>query len=204
MGNNCLYTNFEIIKLAKIRYKDKYDYSLIEYKTTTTKIKIVCPIHGVFEQLPEKFLIGCGCPICDFVDKANKKHGTRFDYSLIDFVNKTTDVKIICHKHGEFFQSPQEHLKRKIPCDKCLDEENAITPEKFIKRANNIHQNRYDYSKVNYVSRLFSVTIICQIHGEFEQLPANHLVGNGCPKCGKFASNIIIKDILDNFNKDGK
>ena len=50
----------------------------------------------------------------------------------------------------------------------------------FIKR----HNNKYDYSKVEYVNSSTKVCIICPEHGEFWQTPHKHLSGQGCPKCG--------------------
>jgi hypothetical protein len=57
------------------------------------------------------------------------------------------------------------------------------TTAKFIEKARLVHDNMYDYSKVNYQGSKVKIIIICKIHGEFTQTPANHLNGNGCPKC---------------------
>ena len=60
-----------------------------------------------------------------------------------------------------------------------------ISKEEFIARSNNIHNNKYDYSKVEYVNNKTKVCIICPEHGEFWQTPKNHLLGQGCPICGE-------------------
>ena len=59
------------------------------------------------------------------------------------------------------------------------------TIEEFIKEANKIHCNKYDYSKTNYINNITKIKIICKKHGIFKQIPSNHLKGIGCPKCGK-------------------
>ena len=64
-------TTEEFITRAKLRHGDKYDYSLVDYKSSTEKVKIICPIHGVFEQAPVSHLRGCGCCECR-IDKTKK------------------------------------------------------------------------------------------------------------------------------------
>jgi hypothetical protein len=58
-----------------------------------------------------------------------------------------------------------------------------LTTEKFIEKARKVHGNKYDYSKVEYKNAHTKVCIICPIHGEFWQIPNDHLNGSGCPKC---------------------
>ena len=57
--------------------------------------------------------------------------------------------------------------------------------EEFVKKAQGVHGDKYDYSQVNYVNSKTKVKIICPIHGEFEQAPEKHWLGRGCPFCGK-------------------
>ena len=98
---------------------NKYDYSKVEYKGTHTKICIICPIHGEFWQTPRKHLEGNGCPRCygnkrltteEFIKKATSIHGNKYDYSVSEYKNYRTKLKIICPKHGEFIQTPHSHL----------------------------------------------------------------------------------------------
>lgn len=96
-----------------------------------------------------------------------------------------------CKKHG---------------CPKCSG--NApYTNEEYIKKASKRHNNRYDYSKLNYIREHIPVTIICPIHGEFTQKPYSHLNGRGCPKCfgspRKTTSQFIQEcNIVHNFKYD--
>lgn len=73
---------------------------------------------------------------------------------------------------------------------------NSNTKE-FILKAEKVHGDRYDYSKVNYVKSSLKIVIICKLHGEFLQTPANHLRGNGCPICSKnikYTKEVCLKE----------
>lgn len=115
-----------------------------------------------------------------FIEKAKKLHDNKYDYSKAEYVNTNTKVCIICPEHGEFWQTPSNHLQGK-GCPKCKGKNK--TTEEFIEKANIIHNNKYDYSKVEYKSNRTKVCIICPEHGEFWQTPHEHLHGCGCPKC---------------------
>ena len=113
-------TTEDFIENARKVHSDKYDYSLTNYISAKTKVKIICPVHGVFEQTPCGHLSGRGCKKCsgknkltteEFIDQARKVHGDKYDYSLVNYVNCRTKVKIICPIHGVFEQTPQSHLK---------------------------------------------------------------------------------------------
>ena len=118
----------------------------------------------------------------EFVDKASFIHNYKFDYSLVIYINNSTKVKIICPIHGIFKQSPGSHLNGN-GCPMCSKNKKFST-EDFIKKAIEVHGDRYDYSLVIYFNAFKKVKIICKEHGVFEQLPTNHLSGkNGCPIC---------------------
>ena len=121
-------TQYFVNKAIKI-HGNKYDYSKTKYVNTNTKVCIICPEHGEFFQLPYAHLNGNGCPKCkilkmqknlqltkdEFIRKARKIHGDRYDYSKVNYVNYKTKVEIICSKHGSFWQTPACHFK----CDGC-------------------------------------------------------------------------------------
>lgn len=185
----------EFIVKAKKTHGDKYDYSKVEYVNNRTKVCIVCPEHGEFWQLPENHIYGAGCPFCagntkkstlEFVEDAKKKHGSKYDYSKVEYTNNSTKVCIICPEHGEFWQTPNKHL-RGDGCPMCRINK-KLTQTNFIERAKIVHENKYDYSQVKYVNERTKVCIICPEHGEFWQTPAAHLLGNGCPKCKRVRS----------------
>lgn len=181
------------INKAQNTHGNKFDYSLVDYVNSSTKIKIICPMHGVFEQLPAEHVRGRGCHQChldgprNFLEKAKKKHGDRYDYSNIQYVNCSTPVEIICRKHGVFYQTPVGHIAG-YGCQKC-GRENVVNclsynTNKFIINAKTIHGNRYDYSKVKYINCHTKVIIGCDEHGQFLMAPRNHVnQKQGCPKC---------------------
>ena len=210
-------TTEQFILEAKQAHGDKYDYSLSEYINGHTKIKIICPRHGVFWQEASSHLRGCGCKKCavfggtkrkltteQFIERAKQIHGDEYDYSKVNYIDKTTKICIICRKHGEFWQRPSDHLDG-YGCLECARESRKLTTEEFIKRAQEIHGNKYDYSKVNYIDNKTKVCVICPKHGEFWQTPGNH-IGNKqeCPECARTESHgeREIKRILEEFQVD--
>ena len=118
----------------------------------------------------------------EFIEKAIIIHGDKYDYSKVEYVNARTKVVIVCKEHGAFEQNPRNHLKGCI-CLKCSGK-NKSTTDEFIKKAIIVHKNKYDYSKVNYINNNTKVIIICKTHGEFKQMPTNHLMGANCYYCG--------------------
>ena len=80
-----------------------------------------------------------------------------------------------------------------------------VTNEFVIEHFNKIHNNRYDYSKIKEIKNNNSyITIICPIHGEFEQLVRSHSEGRGCPKCNNSKGEILISNILSELKYDYK
>jgi hypothetical protein len=116
-----------------------------------------------------------------FIKKSKEIHGDKYDYSLCDYTNKRTKVKIICKEHGEFEQHTHNHLHGS-GCLKCSGR-NLTIPE-FINKSNISHKNKYDYSLVNTTKSFEKINIICPIHGVFETITSNHIKGSGnCIKC---------------------
>jgi hypothetical protein len=138
----------------------------------------------------------------DIVDRAIKRHGKKYDYSKIDFVNMKTKVVIGCLIHGDFLQTPDAHLRGQ-GCSKCkmemLRETNTVTTEEFIARSKKIHGKKYDYSMVDYKHGKQPIVIVCKKHGEFSQRAADHLRGHGCPRCINIISDME-REFLDHMN----
>ena len=119
-------------------------------------------------------------------------HGDRYDYSKIESVNTKEKMCIICPEHGEFWQTPYNHINGQ-GCPKCAlnktrklqQEKSERAKETFVEKARKVHGDKYDYSKINYIDAITKICIICPEHGEFWQRPANHLSGHGCQKCNK-------------------
>lgn len=205
-------TKEQFIADAKKVFGDYYDYSLVDYVNNNTKVKIICPVHGVFEQIPRSHISGRGCQKCarsvvgetlkhttsEFVEMANKVHNNKYDYSKTKYIRMQDKVCIICKEHGEFWQTPNVHLKGS-GCPQCAINSRveiiSSTTERFIKQAKIVFGDRYDYSKVIYKNYLTKVEIICSKHGSFFQLPYQHLSCKGCKKCAD-ELKIIDKDEL--------
>ena len=132
-----------------------------------------------------------------FIEKARQIHNDKYDYSKVNYVNSRTKVCIICPTHGEFWQTPHNHLKG-YGCAECGKEKSHLskmTTEDFIVKSKEIHGNKYDYSKACYKTCDTKVCIICPEHGEFWQTPSNHINGSGCPKCAnEKRKNALLKD----------
>ena len=122
----------------------------------------------------------------EFIKKCVKKHGNKYDYSQVVYVNSKSKINIICKKHGIFIQSASGHSSGN-GCTSCFYEEAgnrySDTKEEFINKAVNVHGEKYNYSLVEYKNSQTKVDIICSYHGCFKQLPLNHLKGFGCAKC---------------------
>ena len=218
------FTTEEFIKRAKEVHGDKYDYSKTVYKTNNKKITIICHEkdengieHGEFEQLPYAHLnMMHGCPKChcsviptteDFIKKAREIHGDKYDYSKTEYINAKTNVTIICHEkdengieHGEFEQRPSSHISG-CGCKKCATKNLSLkiskSTEEFIKKAKEVHGDKYDYSKVEYKNSFTKVCIICPEHGEFWQTPGGHIHNmQGCPNCIKSKLQNYIESLL--------
>ena len=199
------FNTLDFIKRSIEIHGDKYNYSLSNYINGKTKVQIICNIHGVFEQYPGIHLKGGGCNKCqllttsEFVNKSTVIHNNKYDYSLVDYINRTIKVKIICPTHGIFHQSPSSHLKG-IGCKKCSFNKLSLNTTDFIRLSNEKHNNKYDYSLVDYINNKTKIKIICERHGIFYQRASSHLYGNGCPYCKESKGELQIKKLLDNKN----
>jgi len=198
-------TKEQFIEKANKIHNNKYDYSKVEYVNNSTKVCIICPEHGEFWQTPSAHLMGQKCKFCSnkklttkmFIEKARKVHGDKYDYSKVEYIDNKTKICIVCSKHGEFWQKPGNHLRGQN-CPFCTNEYSPTT-EEWIKRAKNVHGNRYDYTKSKYINAITPITIICKKHGEFLSYPNNHIKGCGCPKCRMSKlENILSKILIDN------
>ena len=210
-GRKKLNTEEFIIKAQTI-HGYVYDYSKVNYINNNTNVVIICKIHGEFEQVPVSHLNqGAGCSACSgrkklntesFIVKAKEIHGDVYDYSKVVYINAHANIVIICKSHGSFEQTPTGHL-RGSGCRTCGHEttgkKRRLNTERFIVKAQKIHGDMYDYSKVDYVKSNENVIIICKKHGEFEQQPLNHLMKRGCVDCGRERTGEINSSTQDEF-----
>ena len=190
---------------------DKFDYSKVNYINNSTKVCIIDRDGNEFWQTPCNHLNGCDCTVNKldnelFVKRSREIHGDKYDYSKVEYINAKSKVCIICPEHGEFWQLPHGHLNG-AGCPKCasLCVKNKLSSnlDKFVNKSHEIHGDKYDYSKVEYINNRTKVCIVCPEHGEFWQIPTNHLKGVGCPKCSGNISKTTKDFIFDSRKVHG-
>lgn len=192
------------IDFCNNKYNFLYDYSEINYINSLSQITIKCnKCNKIIVTTPKyhKKKCFCNCKIfnnqqqkqIDFITFSNLKHGDKYDYSKVKFINNLTPVIIICKKHGEFEIIPKIH-KNGSGCKYC--NQNIRKEEELINDFNKIHNNKYTYDLKNYKNLKSKINIICPIHGNFLQEVGKHLVGSECRKCAnKKISLFKTKDI---------
>lgn len=201
----------DFILVANKKFNFYFDYTEVEYLGSRSKIKIICPEHGEFWQLPYGHVASKnGCPKCQdkfkyntesFIIKANQIHKNKFLYNKSKYIGIIDNITITCPIHGDFVTTPSIHLSG-CDCKLCFYDSMRLGAEEFIKRAEEVHGNFYDYSKVNYTNIDNHVTIICPEHGEFKQFANAHLKGCNCPTCARqnkvcSKGEFLIKDWLE-------
>lgn len=183
------------INKSNKKHKNKYDYSKVIYINSTEKVCIICPIHGEFWQTPQAHVRGNGCPKCaieqkkkkltsnndNFIKKAKKIHNNEYSYDKVNYIDSSTKVCITCKIHGDFWMTPASHLQGQ-KCPKCQGK--GLTTDDIILLCKKIHNDKYDYSLVNFNKMNDKVPIICPKHGIFMQSMSKHInKKQGCPKC---------------------
>ena len=207
-------TNEEIANNIEKLCGDKFDFSLEEYKNTGSKILLTCKKCGnYFKRKYNTLIYNQTCPYCNdtariqdtqwFIEKANKIHNNKYDYSKSEY-KKTDDKLIVIYhekdefgdEHGEFLVTPHSHIgSMKSGCPKCSGKYRTTT-EEFIKKARSIHGDKYNYDKTKYIRALSPVIITCPEHGDFKQKPNGHLSGQGCPFCKQSHIEREIREFL--------
>lgn len=202
----------DFIKKSVEKYGHTFDYSKTIYITSKYKVEIICRKHGSFWQTPNNHLKYNGCKKCEkeimseklklqlniFIERSNQIHNNKFYYSLVEYSSIMKKVKIICPIHGVFEQVANEHMNGK-GCRKCANLA-PLTRDEYLEKFQQVHGDRYDYSKFEYHGATIKSVFICKIHGEFTQLPYSHLACTGCPKCKSSHGENKIRNFLTNNN----
>lgn len=196
----------EFKEIASKAHNNFYNYDKTIINKNCLTVTITCPIHGDVEVSLYQHIKGKGkCPKCcgknrttdDWVKLAEFVHNKKYNYSKTKFINNNTDVIITCSKHGDFLQKPYKHILNKHGCPKCAEENKFLTKEEFVNRANKIHNGKYSYDNLIYTKMADKLSYItCPIHGDFEQMGTNHLLGCGCPKCNNSKLELEINKLL--------
>jgi len=125
----------------------------------------------------------------NIIERCLLAHGNKYDYSSVNYVNSKIKIKIYCKTCLNMFeQLPYNHYGAKKGCPKCYNIKSRkiqqLSLKDFIKKSIQIHENKYDYSLVNYINNRTKVKIKCnKCFIIFEQRPMQHMIGNGCPNC---------------------
>lgn len=143
----------------------------------------------------------------EFIERSTKIHDKKYDYSKVIYKTGKDKVVINCPEHGEFTQSPSDHLQGK-GCRKCaalkFGQSRKLDTEEFIERSNKAHGDLYNYDKTEYINSETKVTVTCPKHGDFQQFPRDHYKGRGCSKCGDERvgahSRMTLNDFLTKAN----
>jgi hypothetical protein len=159
---NCIdiITTEVFIKKARETHPDKYDCSKVEYINSVSNVIIICKEHREFLQTPHSHLSGRGCNACcnisrslkhkssteEFIKKAIIKHGDKYDYSKVHYINSLTKVIINCEKHGEFLQPPSDHLSG-CGCPKCSHRNYSKKAIQYLTLISKIHQNHIQHAE---------------------------------------------------------
>ena len=169
-GRNRSITLEKFLEKARDVHGDKYDYSKSKIENYKTKIEIICPLHGSFFQTPNNHLSGKGCKECgiiftlnhiqenyssnteDFIEKSKILHGDTYDYSLVDYVNNSTQVEIKCEEHGSFLQSPRDHL-RGHGCHTCG----------LLKARHFLGTSKLEEDFVNFIRSFYSGKVVTSV-----------------------------------------
>lgn len=184
------------IEKAKTKHGNIYNYSLVNYKGKSTKVTIICPIHGEFEQTPDTHANrGDGCPKCrldkltttteEFIKQANIVHNNKFSYKNTKYTLAGNKLTVTCPEHGDFEVRANQHLAGQ-DCNKCSIKHRTVTTEEFIQKSRVVHKDKYSYTSVKYITSSIKVKIICnKCNSVFKMRPSDHLLGAGCPSCAK-------------------
>lgn len=139
----------------------------------------------------------------EFLVKAKAVHGETYDYSRAVYTTTRSKLIVTCPQHGQFTLLPRDHLSgdgcRACGISRRSERQVASKGASFVARARSVHGDTYDYSKSTYKGSATPITITCRIHGDFEQSPSAHLLGNGCRACWEARRGQSLRHSFDKF-----
>ena len=204
----------EVVDLSRNLYGDKFDFRDTVFTKSKDRFKVVCRDCGNTLETSYSDLIAKvkGCRFCKgryddyaavFTQRAALVHNNKYDYSLVEYLNSSTKVKIICPEHGLFEQTPAGHLSTK-GCPDCGNinrgKSRASSTAQFVEKAKAVHGDKYCYNNSSYVSANSRISIFCNTcQLEFSQTCSDHLSGYGCQRCAG-----VYKRTVEDFIKDSK
>lgn len=198
--------DYKQIFLDKLEIKHPERFELIgDYVNRDTKIQVLDKKSNNILCITPRCLLRWKDPSTipenrqyNFIKKSNRKHNSKYDYSKVKYTNSKIKVCIVCPEHGEFWQTPKEHLQGS-GCPKCARNTKWDFDE-FLQEVKRIHGNKYNYDKTVLKLICDKITVTCPIHGDFEVRAHNHLQGAGCQKCKGSGGEQILMNFFDNEN----
>ena len=133
----------------------------------------------------------------EFIIRCNLVHQNKYDYSTSVYTKNSEKIEIRCDIHGLFIQTAAHHMNGS-GCNKCTTRRKKKSSSSFVEESILIHNKNYNYSLVDYKGSHIPVIIICKKHGEFSQIPTNHLSGKGCSRCAY--DNNKVSNFFENVN----
>lgn len=203
-------TTTSFIQRSQSIHGDKFTYEKTTYVNSKTPVVISCVNHGDISVNPNNHINNkSGCPLCygrikktseQFITQVKQLHGDVFTFARTNYVGDGVKVTITCKQHGDFTPTPSNIL-RGSGCPVCALEEaskrNRKDQDVFIEQAACTHDNKYDYSLVEYKNSITPVNIICPVHGVFQQKPSIHLDQRcGCQMCSSSRGELEVKKWL--------
>jgi len=198
-SNRYIKSNNDFIKICK-SIEPEIVTSITKYTGTSNPVNFICKNHGIIKRWPQSITDHI-CSKCYkinknkdiFFKKCNYKFGDRYDYSLSEYKDMQTPIRIIDTKNNNIFnQTPTLHLKS---INHITFWEEKVNTELFVTKSIEKHKDRYSYKNSEYNGSKSNIVITCPVHGDFNQTPNNHLRGAGCPKCNRF--NIKESELLE-------
>jgi transposase-like protein len=198
----------ELEKQLKELFDFEYDFT--DYNGARSCIKVFCKKHGWFSKKVTYLMSGYGCIECDkleniqkasvkYFQKVTELYEGSFDFSLSEYKGSKVKIEIVCSNCGEhYFVDTNNLISRKFRCIIC-DAYHHYTTEEFVKKAELVHGNKYDYSTTEYKSGSENVEVFCKEHGSFPIKPIEHLRGHGCQKCGMLDVSLKQRKPLKQF-----
>ena len=188
------------VKRARKIHGNKYCYALVKFKDLNDDIEIICLKHGVIKQKASNHLTGKGCKYCaideqkiskeEFIEKAKKIHGDKYDYSNIpDRVSAEEEIEIFCNECNSYFKSSRRKIMMAdTPCSFCYSKlrgkQRTKTFEWFEKEIEKIHDNKYSLYKDKYLNTKTETVVFCKkCNKDFKIIPMHLLQGGGCQRC---------------------
>ena len=221
------FVNRVIERATKVHKDCGYIYHPELIISSTEKIGIECPKHGIFWQSIQNHITNKSkCPLCAiettknnikkkkeefnniFIERAKTIHDDKYTYEKTIYKGNEIKVIITCPEHGDFLQTPHSHLGgggcptcARLKCGESI----RITEDDFFRRIREVHKNeKYDFSKIVYSGYNEKITVICPKHGEFNIKACSFMRGQGCPICKLPKLEKDVRDILIDNNIEFK